>query len=300
MNFKSGFVALIGRPNVGKSTLLNALIGNKVSIISSIPQTTRHQIKGILNLEQAQIVFVDTPGMHNFKDPLAAHLNTIARRSLEGVDLILYVVDTTRAIGNEEKRLMNLLSKQDIATIMVLNKTDANSIYLNDYINFWQNSVSSGVKNPLLYYIPVSAKKGDNIGRLRDAVCEQLPEAQPFYDNNTTTDFPLNFRIADIIREKLFLRLKKELPHSLAVEASEIEDKAKVCSIKATIYVQRNSQKKIVIGKKAQDLKTIGTEARVDIEKIVGKKVFLDIWVTVLGDWQKRPRILKKLGYWWV
>lgn len=297
MSFKSGFVALIGRPNVGKSTLLNAFIGSKVSIISNIPQTTRHQIKGILNLEQAQIVFVDTPGMHNFKDPLTSCLNTIARRSLEGVDLILYVVDSTRAIGSEEKRLMYLLAKQDTAIIMVLNKIDSNSIYLNDYINFWQNSVCSGTKNPLVYYIPVSAKRGDNIQRLRDAICEQLPEAQPFYDTKTTTDFPLEFRIADIIREKLFLRLKKELPHSLAVEVSEIENKAKVYSIKATIYVQRPSQKKIVIGKNGQDLKAVGSEARLDIEKIVQKKVFLDIWVTVLGDWQEKPRILKKLGY---
>lgn len=294
MNFKSGFVALIGRPNVGKSTLLNALIGNKISIISNIPQTTRHQIKGILSLEQAQIVFVDTPGMHNFKDPLSTHLNTIARRTLEGVDLILYVVDVTRAPGSEEKRLTNLLCRQDAATIMVLNKIDRGSAYLNEYIAFWQNSAS---KTPLLYYIPVSAKRGDNLERLRNVICEHLPEGQPFYDSDTATDFPLNLRIADIIREKLFLRLNKELPHSLAVEVSEFEDKARVYSIKAVIYVLRDSQKKIVIGKNAQNLKAIGMEARLDIETIVKKKVFLDIWVRVLGDWQKTPRILQKLGY---
>ncbi len=296
--FKSGFVTILGRPNVGKSTLLNALIGNKVSIISPIPQTTRHQIKGILNLENAQIVFVDTPGIHSFEDKLASHLNTVARRALEGCDLVIYVVDISRRPGKEEEELMRIITGQRVKTIMVLNKVDLGLKYLNTYIDLWAEKVESK-RNPLIYYMPLSAKTGKDVDKLRDSILENLPESHPYYDTDSLTDFPLKFRVADIIREKLFLQLKKELPHSIAVEIEEINNKKKIVSIKANIYVKRNSQKRIVIGTEGVVLKEVGSRARPEIEKIYNKKVFLDIWVKVLGDWQDKPRILKELGYWW-
>ncbi len=299
--FKSGFIAILGRPNVGKSTLLNVLLGNKISIISPVPQTTRHQIRGILNLEEAQVVFVDTPGVHSFSDKLAAHLNTIARRAIDGCDLIVYVVDTSRKPGLEEQKLMKIVTSQNIKTIMVLNKVDLGSKFLNEYIELWQEKIKDKkVKDSLIYYIPVSAKTEENVDKLRDSLLENLPAGPCYYEKDSLTDFPVKFRVADIIREKLFLQLKEELPHSIAVEVEQIEVKKKLIYIKVNIYVKRNSQKRIVIGKQGQILKNVGSLARPEIEKIYNKKVFLDIWVKVLSDWQSRPRILKELGYWWV
>jgi GTPase len=297
--FKSGFVAIIGRPNVGKSTLLNAMLKDKISIVSSIPQTTRHQIKGILNLQGAQIVFLDTPGMHNFSDPLASHLNTIAKRSLEGVDIVLYVVDVDRAPGKEEKRLLNILVKQRVRVVMALNKMDKGGKYINDYISLWNSETAKINENPLLYYLPVSAKNDKNVDELKEILKNNMPGGEPFYDKKTLTDFPQNFRLADIVREKLFMVLTQELPHAIAVEVNNIEKKKKSMYIQVTVYVQRQSQKKIIIGKKGAVLKEAGTAARADIEGIYKRKVFLDISVTILSDWQKKPRILKEIGYWW-
>jgi GTP-binding protein Era len=297
-NFRCGFVAILGRPNVGKSTLLNALVGNKISIISSIPQTTRHQIRGILNLENAQIIFEDTPGIHSFKDELTSHLNLVAKKSIEGCDLLLYVTDISRSIGKEEETIMNLLASQKIKVIMVLNKIDLGINFINDYINLWKEKTKDK-EDPLVYYLPTSAKTGKNVDKLKEIIVENLPKQVPFYDKDILTDFPLKFRISDIIREKLFLNLKKELPHSLAVEVEEITEKENVFYIRVNIYVNRVSQKKIVIGERGGLLKNIGKEARIEIEQILKKKVYLDIWVKVLEDWQKKTRILKELGYWW-
>lgn len=361
-NFKSGFVAIIGRPNVGKSTMLNALLKTKISIVSPIPQTTRHQIKGILNLKSAQIVFVDTPGIHSFKDNLAAQLNTIAKQSIEGCDLILYVVDISRSPGKEEFEIINFLIRQKIKTIMVLNKIDLGTQVLNEYVDCWKHIADSAkVKSdPLIYYLPISARVNKNIEVLRDVIVENLPEQVPFYDDKTLTDFPLKFRIADIVREKLFSVLTKELPHSLAVEVESVKDmphggkidedeaqeegligeeseeeiieeeteeneefvsgeedddeqyespllasssvpelpKTGFLHVKVNIYVNRPSQKRIVIGTRGALIKEVGRQARQEIEAIFGKKVFLNIWVVVLKDWQEKPRILQELGYW--
>lgn len=297
-DFKSGFVTILGRPNAGKSTLLNALIDAKVSIISPIPQTTRHQVKGILNLKSAQIVFVDTPGIHSFRDKLAAHLNTVAKRALEGCDLIIYMVDVSRWPGKEEQELMRIISRQKIKTIMILNKIDLGLKHINAYIELWREK-TEGNSSPLIYYIPLSAKTGEGVEKLKKSIVDNLPQSHPYYDTESLTDFPPKFRVADIIREKIFLRLNRELPHSIAVEVEEINHKKKVVSIKANIYVKRKSQKRIVVGKSGEVLKEIGSRSRPEIEKIYGKKVFLDIWVKVLEDWQDRPRILKELGYWW-
>jgi len=305
-NFKSGFVAIIGRPNVGKSTLLNSLVKNKISIVSKIPQTTRHNIKGILNLENAQVVFIDTPGIHSFKDNLSIYLNNIAKSSIYDVDLILYLVDISRPIGKEEMDIMNFLVNQDPKIIMALNKIDLTKKYISDYIDKFKEILEEKNKqDKLLYYIPISAKTFKNVDVLIKVILETLKEQNPFYDLNTITDFPIKFRIADIIREKLFLTLKEELPHSLAVEVEDIldrgilkEDSSKYpIYIKVNIYVNRISQKKIVIGDKASLIKYVGEIARKDIENLLNRKIYLDIRVKVLKDWQDKPRILQELGY---
>lgn len=307
-NCKSGFVAILGRPNVGKSTLLNALVGSKVSIVSQIPQTTRYQIKGILNLENAQIVFVDTPGIHSFKDNLTVHLNTIAKKSLDGCDLLIYVADTSRPVGREEEKVVDILVTQKVKVIMVLNKMDLGAKFLNEHINFWKIKIDKKkiTDDPLVCYLPLCAKTGKNVDTLREIIIENLPFQPFFYDKNTVTDFPLKFRISDVVREKLFLHLQNELPHSLAVEVDDdIEEKETTrkepySHIRVIIYINRTSQKRIIIGKGGSMLELIGKESRLELEKILGKKVYLDIWVKVLENWQEKTRILKELGYWWV
>ncbi|MCM8787185.1 MAG: GTPase Era [Candidatus Omnitrophica bacterium] len=297
---KCGFVAILGRPNVGKSTLLNSLIGKKISIVSNIPQTTRYKIKGILNLKEGQIVFIDTPGLHEFSDNLTKHLNTVAKQSIEDCDLILYVVDTSRSFGKEEQKIMDFLTQQEIKVIMVLNKIDLSKKFINDYIENWKFTVEKNCqgKDPLIYFLPISATRRKNLDILVKLILENLPIQEPFYDNQTITDFPLKFKIADVIREKLFLKLKKEIPHSLAVEVEEIEEKENVTLIKVKIYVSRNSQKKIVIGKGGAFIKEVGMLSRQELESILGKKIYLELKVKVLGDWQDKPRLLQELGYW--
>ena len=294
--FKSGFVTIAGRPNVGKSTLLNALLKQKVSIISKVPQTTRYLIRGILNLEDAQIIFVDTPGIHLFRGKLFSSLNELAFQSLEGVELVLYVVDVSRPPFREEEIVMNNLALQKIPLIMALNKIDLSREYLNEYIEIWKRKTNQRLF-PLKYFLPISALRGDNLNKLIDLIVELLPRGEPYYDNKTLTDFPLPYRVADVIREKVCLLLKEELPHSTAVVIEEIDEKEDLVKILGSILVSRVSQKKIIIGEKARMIKEIGTQARKDLEIIFSKKVFLELWVKVEKDWQDRPRILKELGY---
>ncbi len=299
-SFKSGFISIIGRPNVGKSTLLNAILGEKVSIVSNIPQTTRFQVRGILNLENAQIIFVDTPGMHSFKEELASHLNTIAKRSIEGIEGVMYVIDVSRIPGKEETEIMKFLVFSRVPIVMVFNKIDLGDKYRDEYLKQWEKIVKeSGKSNPVTETVSVSAITGKNLDLLIEKLIELLPEHPPFYEKGTITDFPVKFRVSDIIREKLFHNLREELPHSIAVEIEKIEDKEKIIYINAIIYVNRDSQKKIIVGKSGSMIKKIGQEARKELEQIFGKKVYLEIFVKVEKDWQKSTRILKELGYWW-
>ncbi len=296
--FRCGFVSLVGRPNVGKSTLLNSLLKSKVSIVSPAPQTTRHRIRAILNLENAQVVFIDTPGIHSFKDSLARSLNTLAYSSIEGCDLILYVVDVARAFGEEEKTIMNFLLQENLKIIMVLNKIDLGKRFIGDYIENWRAKVcAKNIKDPLVCYLPVSAKRQDNIEVLKKVIVENLPPGRPFYPLDTLTDFPLKYRLADIVREKLCLNLKEELPHSLAVEVEEIKEEEKIAVIFVNIYVNRETQRAIVLGKKGSLIKEIGIASREEMEGLFQKRVYLDLKVKVLKDWQERPRILQELGY---
>lgn len=312
-NFKSGFVAVVGRPNSGKSTLINALVGSKVSIVSNVPQTTRHQIRAVMNTKQAQVVFVDTPGIHSFKDELSSKLNAIAPTAFSGCDLVLYVADSSRQPGNEEAQIMDTLLKQNSGKIiMVLNKIDLGGRFCDDYVAAWKTKVTAkGINDPIVYFLPLAATTKQNLDILKDAILENLTANPAFYPKDTLTDFPPKFRAADIIREKICQNLKEELPHSCAVEIETFEPgKAKskngkptnrknkaVLYIKANIYVLRDSQKKIVIGKNACILKLIGQTARQELEEVFKKKVFLELFVKVLADWQQNPRILKELGY---
>jgi GTP-binding protein Era len=271
------------------------MVGEKISIISPIPQTTRHQIKGILTTKEYQMVFVDTPGIHTFKDELSSHLNGVAVNSLEGCDLIIYVADVTRKIGAEEKKVADVIKGSETHVIVAFNKMDKKQNYLKQHIEFWEENKKQNKCK--IDYLPISAKEDKNIEDLICLIKEKLPEGMPFYDEETNTDFPLKFRIADQIREQLFLNLKKDLPHSIAVEIDEFEDGDKLCRITVAIYVNRESQKKIVVGEKGEVLKRVGITARENIEKILNKKVFLKTWVKVLPDWQKKAGILKQLGY---
>lgn len=302
--FKSGFVAVVGRPNAGKSTLINSLIGSKVSIVSSVPQTTRHQIKGILNLAQAQVVFVDTPGMHLFQEALADHLNIVARRSLDGCDLIVYVIDASRICGQEEEKIMELLAGQNIKVIMVFNKMDIKTTNVENYLAQWKQVTSRINQDPVIEVMAVSAWTGRKLPDLTKVIIQHLPVQPAFYDLDTKTDFPEKFRVADIIREQLCRQLKDELPHNAAVEVVDQEEQTTTSGhpclhIRVNIYVNRDSQKQIVIGKKGAMIKSIGQASRLTLERMFNKKVFLELEVEVLENWQSSPRILKELGYWW-
>ncbi len=297
---RCGFVTLMGRPNVGKSTLINTLLKEKISIVSSVPQTTRFRIRGVLTTDSFQIVFVDTPGLHLFKDNLASYLNNIAKKGIEDTDVILYLVDVTRSIGKEELEIMKfLLNCSYSPIIMGLNKIDLGCDFLNQYIKIWEELVEENKKvNPIKFYIPISAKTGKNLDRLINTLVDFLPQQEfLFYPQKETTDFPLNFRISEVIREKLLYSLKEEIPHQCAVVVDEVREKEKITYIHAYIYVNRVSQKKIIIGKDASFIKKIGVEARADLESLLRKKVYLELDVKVIKDWQKKIRILKELGY---
>lgn len=291
---KSGFVSIVGRPNVGKSTLLNALLRQKVSIVSWVPQTTRYTIRGILTQEDFQIVFIDTPGFHNYKWRLSLELNSLVKDALQDVDAVLYVVDTSRPPGEEEEAIRKLLLQITPPIVMVLNKIDKSRKYFNSYIELWKRE---GGEAKIKYFIPVSALKGHNLERILEALKELLPYANFLYPKGLFTDFPLEYRVSDIIREKLFYFLKEEVPHSLAVLTEEIEDKGNFFYLRVKIYVERPSQKQIILGKGGNLIKEVGIRARRELEAILGKKVYLDLWVKVLEDWQENPRILKELGY---
>ncbi len=291
-----GFVSIVGRANVGKSSLLNKIFERKISIVSHVPQTTRYQIKAILtDKEKGQIVFLDTPGLYVAKDRLGKYMRLSLNDAQEAADLIYYVVDVLRSPGEEELKLIENISKLDKPLIMVLNKIDKADTFLSNYIALWKKLELK--RNPE-YFMPISALTGFNVDKLIEATFSLLPTGEEHYEKNTTLDFPKELIVADIIREKLLLNLKEELPHSLAVVIDEFERRnKKLIFIKARIIVERPSQKEIVIGKKAIQLKKIGTLARKDVERRLKKMVYLEINVSVNKKWRDDPEILHKLRY---
>ena len=292
---KSGVVTLIGRPNVGKSTLLNTILEEKISIVSNVPQTTRFYLRGIYNDDRGQIVFIDTPGIHLIKDILCRKLNLIAEEAMQEADIVLYLVDLQRRPKEEEALIVQQLKALNTPVIMLLNKRDLGEGYLESFMAMWADVPEE--KKPL-YYIPVSALTGKNCDELIKALFNNLPQGPPLFPEDVLTDFPKKLAIADIIREKLLMNLSEELPHDCAVFIEKYEEKKNnLAVIYATILVKRGSQKAIVIGKNGSMIKKVGEKARKEIEYVYEKKVYLDLHVSVDEKWTRKDGVLKKLGY---
>ena len=291
-DYKSGFVTLIGRPNVGKSTLMNHLIGQKIAITSNKPQTTRNRIQTVLTTEEGQIVFVDTPGIHKAKNKLGEYMVNVAERTLNEVDVVLWLVEPTTFIGAGEQHIAGQLKRVKTPVILVINKID--SVKREDIlpaINSYKDIYD------FAEIVPVSARNGDNTEELIRTVMKYLPYGPQFYDEDTVTDQPERQIVAELIREKALHRLEDEIPHGIAVAIDQMKAKGKVMHIEATIICERDSHKGIIIGKQGNMLKKIGSTARFEIEKMLEMQVNLKLWVKVKKDWRDSEFLMKNFGY---
>ena len=291
---RSGFVSIVGRPNVGKSTLVNALVGQKVAITSSRPQTTRNTIRGVVTLEDAdaQLVLVDTPGVHKPRNALGERLNTLVYGSLEEADAVVFVLDARQPIGPGDRLIAERLSDAGPPVVVVVNKVDIAS--KDDVLVQLAEAGEWG----FAAYVPISAKKADGLDRVVDEVVALLPEGPFYFPSGATSDQPERLLAAELVREKYLARLREELPHSVAVVVDEMETQDNgVLRIEATVYVERDSQKGMVIGKGGAVIRDVGTAARADLERIFGTKVFLDLRVRVEKDWQRKDDLLDRLGF---
>lgn len=290
--YKSGFVTLIGRPNVGKSTLMNHLIGQKIAITSNKPQTTRNRIQTVLTLENAQIVFLDTPGIHKAKNKLGNYMVNVAEHTLNEVDVILWLVEPTDYIGAGERHIIEQLKRTKTPVILVINKTDTvKKEEILRFIDVYRKEMD------FQEIVPVSALKGDNTGELVKCILKYLPYGPAFYDEDTITDQPMRQIAAELIREKALRLLEDEIPHGVAVSIERMQEKGKICHIEATIVCERESHKGIIIGKGGQMLKKIGSTARPEIEDLLEMQVNLQLWVKVKKDWRDSDFLLKNFGY---
>ncbi len=298
-NFRCGMASIVGRPNVGKSTLLNKILGEKVAIVSKVPQTTRNQIRGIYTDERGQIVFVDTPGVHKGHDHLDRFMNQSAYGITSEADVIIHLVDANDRVGLEEEELVQRLHSLNVPLILGLNKVDLKGKMISEYIVLWEKVTGKPIQeNPLITILPLSGKDGTNISKLIDIVFELLPEGKALYPEDTICDIPQKMVIADIIREKLYALLKDELPHSIAVVIDVVEPrKGKLLYVQAVIMVERDSQKLIVIGKNGSLLKKVGSLARAELEELLESKVFLELFVKSHKDWRDSPSVLQEMGY---
>ncbi|MBR3703469.1 MAG: GTPase Era [Alistipes sp.] len=288
---KSGFVNIIGNPNVGKSTLMNALVGERLSIITSKAQTTRHRIMGIVNGEDFQIVYSDTPGILKPAYKLQESMMNFVHGAVDDADVILYVTDTVEQSDRQEA-IVERINRSGIPTIVVINKIDLTTPdKLEALAAEWQSRLPEAV------VIPVSAKEKIGMGGVLDAILERLPEGEPFYDKDTLTDKTLRFFASEIIREKILLNYDKEIPYCCEIEIDTYKEEPHIDRISATIYVARTSQKGIVIGHKGERLKRVGQQAREDMERFLQKKVFLQLFVKVQEDWRNNERQLRRFGY---
>ncbi|MDX8129947.1 GTPase Era [Methylomonas sp. OY6] len=288
-----GYVALIGRPNVGKSTLMNHLLGQKLSITSRKPQTTRHRILGIKTTAAGQAIFMDTPGMHSDeKKVLNRYLNKTADSTLLGVDVVIWLLDGLYWHDYDEK-IFKKLEQAGLPVILAINKVDK----IKDKDAVLKFFAEAQQKYPFQHIVPVSALKNTNLELLEQHIMALLPEAELIYPEDQITDRPERFFAAEIIREKLTRRLGDELPYALTVEIERYEEFPELCKIYAAILVERDSQKSIVIGKQGEMLKKVGSEARVDIEKLIAQKVYLELWVKVKKGWSDNERALQSLGF---
>ena len=288
---RSGFVALVGRPNVGKSTLLNALLGQKVAIVSPKPQTTRTAIRGILSRPDAQIVFMDTPGIHEPRNRLGAYMVRQARRAIPDADVVCMVVDISRPPGSLDERIAALVRKAQVRRILVLNKIDLPTRHGNEHLQAYRALA------PWDMEVAVSALRDQGLDALVDEIVRLLPEGPPLYPEGQVTDQSERELAAELVREQVLRHTQQEVPHSVAVEVEEWEEKEKVTYIRMTILVERESQKAILIGAGGSMLKKIGSGARLAIEDMLGRPVYLDLWVKARDHWRDDPNALRWLGY---
>ena len=292
-NFRCGYVALVGRPNVGKSTLLNGLLGQKISITSHRPQTTRHRVLGIKTLDSAQIVYVDTPGLHRSdRKALNRVINKAAADTLHAVDVVAFIVEATRW-GEEDQWVLDMLESLQVPVILVVNKVDT----LDDKGRLLPHLQKLSGLRAFADVVPLSALKRDNLDRFEACVVQHLPEAPPLFPEDQITDRSERFLAAELIREKLFRKLDQELPYGMTVEIEQFKQEGDLRRIHALIWVERDSHKAIVIGKGGSLLKAVGAEARRDMERLFDGKVFLQLWVKVKEGWADDERALRSLGY---
>ena len=290
--YKSGFVSLIGRPNVGKSTLMNSLIGQKIAITSNKPQTTRNRIQTVYTDDRGQIVFLDTPGIHKAKNKLGNYMVNVAQRTISEVDVILWLVEPTTYIGAGERHIIEQLKKTNTPVILVINKIDTvKKEEILAFIEAYRHELD------FAEVVPVSALKKNNTDTLIECIMKYLPYGMPFYDEDTVTDQPQRQIAAELIREKVLRSIDEEIPHGVAVAIDSMKWNKNICHIDATIICERDSHKGIIIGKQGSMLKKIGTLARREIEDMLECQVNLQLWVKVKKDWRDSDFLLKNFGY---
>jgi GTP-binding protein Era len=292
--FKSGFVAIIGAPNVGKSTLLNQLLGQKIAITSEKPQTTRHRILGVAHLPGAQLIFLDTPGVHRARGPLNERMVEVALKVLGDVDLVLFMTDAASPDNVSDEIILESLKKKNLPSILAINKVDrVNKEKLLPLIEQWHEAY------PFRAIVPISALQGIQVNELVKEMVAALPEGPQYYPEDSVTDMPERFIAAEMIREKVFRLMSQEIPYGVAVTVESFKERPEknLIDIQATIHVERESQKPMIIGKGGKMLKQIGEQAREDIERMVGCKVFLKLWVRLQKKWTRDEKAIRRLGY---
>lgn len=292
-NFKSGFVSIIGRPNVGKSTLLNAILKEKIAIVTPKAQTTRNRIQGIYTTDNEQIIFIDTPGIHKAHNELGNIMNDFALKSITGIDLILYLIDVNVPLGTGDRFIIDALRESKVPTILVANKVDKEQ----DTNKIVENIETYKEYGNFIGGITISATEGFNIDKLLEMVVSNLEYGPMYYPEDQLIDQPERFVVCELIREKVLLNTSEEIPHSVAVTIDRFKESDKIIDIHATIIVERLSQKKIIIGAKGAMIKKIGTEARKEIKNFLGLPVYLELFVKVEDNWRNKKYQLKEFGY---
>lgn len=292
--YKSGFIAIIGRPNVGKSTFMNQVIGQKIAIMSDKAQTTRNKIQGVYTDQEKQMIFIDTPGIHKPKHKLGDFMVKIAENTLNEVDAILFMINADEGYGRGDQYIIDRLESIKKPVFLVINKIDL--VHPDDLLPL---IVQYKDKYPFEEIIPISALEGNNVNHLIDVLSHHLPEGPQFYPEDQITDHPERFIISELIREKVLQLTREEIPHSVAVVIDTIKDRgeSEKLLVQATVIVERKSQKGIIIGKQGKMLKEVGKRARQDIEKLLGSKVYLELWVKVQENWRNKTSYLQELGF---
>lgn len=292
--FKSGFISIIGRPNVGKSTFLNRVIGQKIAIMSDKPQTTRNKVQGVLTMDDSQMIFIDTPGIHKPKHKLGEFMSKVSKNALREVDAIMFMVNAQQKIGAGDEYVIEMLKGTKTPVFLIINKID--TIHPEEILKIVDQYKE---KYDFAEIVPISALQGNNVDNLLNTLKKYLPEGPQYYPADQVTDHPERFIISEMIREKALHLTRDEVPHSIAVEIEKIrrDEETDKVRVMASIIVERDSQKGIVIGKRGAMLKEIGTRARKDIENLLGSKVYLELWVKVQKDWRDRSSQLRDYGY---